>query len=733
MSEQDAPKAEDPQGPQVPSAEQGQGGDDQAGEKEENDTPQDPWAARRELIKHVPTALGGSLVGGNQTGISGGSLVGDVVLGTKIEQNFRFGASSQASGDIPAAELEERAKVFAGYEELVHPLLGRLREERVLVLSAAPFTGRRSAALMLLHALEAVPVRAIDPKTRPTALKDEVAGKSLGYLVTDLVTSPDHPLRDIDIWAARDTLRQKNAYLVITVDLYAVLRGVREVAWQPPTVEAVLRSHLHALVDDPRREQELLALPGAREFLARGNHQLREAATFAEALAGHASGADGEKLEKVGWALLRNQVQEWFSGEQTDLRDKAFLLSLAAFDEAAYALTAELSDDLYAQFQRTEDSRSGQRIGIFGTSITKRLTLARAEEYPKEEYTEWGPVTQRMARFHDPRTSVEILREVWTGHPSARPALIRWLGRLADDGRPLVRTRAAVTAAVLATADLPSAMALLIEVWANARRFRTCLVAANALAMAHTVGAPNIPGILAAWCNQPPGSRLRWTAIRAYGLLGASMPHKALEALADAVRPGVDEEQVGHIAESVALLLTDQSPDVRGQVLHDLVLLLQDTAPVRQLALRAFVLASTHTDDRLLLRWYAEAAAQGGTEDAQCLVLLWRTVLGDMKLTAEAQKALGGWVHAAEDDPLAERQLAALLPALATTAGDRGRLGHMLRTLRDKHDEQPAVANRLLSSLSAATATGSPATGSASVGSPSIERVTTEQGEMSHG
>jgi hypothetical protein len=728
VSEQPAQDKPDQHGPGEPEGAPGgqeQPVEEQAKDAEqESDTPQDPWTARRELINHIPSALGGSLVGGNQTGVSGGSVLGDVVLGTKIEQSFRLGVSTHASGDIPAAEIEWCAKVFAGYEELVHPLLVRLRDERVLVLSGAPMTGRHSAALMLLHALEAVPVRALDPKTKPTALKDDVAGASLGYLVTDLVTSRDEPLRDIDLWSVRDELQKKNAYLVVTVDLYAVLHGVRTVEWRSPSPEAVLRSHLHARVDDPPLESRLLALPASRDFLAQGNHQLREAASFAEALASHARGETShEKLDDVGRELLRNQVQEWFSEERTQLRDKAFLLSLAAFDEAAYALTAELSDDLFAQFQRTQDAGSSPRVGIFGTSITQRLTLARAKEYLKEEHTEWGPVTQRMVRFLEPRTAGEILREVWTGHPSARPALIRWLERLADDGRPLVRTRAAVTAAVLAVADLPSAMALLIERWAASRRYRTCLVAANALAMAHTVGAANIPGILRAWCGEPPESRLRWTAIRVYGLMGANMPREALEALADAARGESDGERATHIAESVALLLTDQSPAVRAEVLRDLVGLLKETPSVSQLALHAFVLACTHTDDRLLLRWYAEAVAEGGAEDARHLAHLWRTVLNDMRFTNDALQALGGWVRAAEDDPRSERQLTALLPVLATTAEDRKRLDHMLRTLRDKRDEQPTVAKRLLNALAVPTNTGS----------PSVKQMDMEQGEVNHG
>ncbi|MCX4830752.1 MULTISPECIES: hypothetical protein [unclassified Streptomyces] len=705
MSEQPGDKsAESSQDDTDPAADRQEPGNGEHADAEE-DRPQDPWAARRELYEHVPASVGGSLVGGAQTGVTGGSVVGDVVLGTKVEHHYRFGAATHASGNIPAAELDHLAEVFAGYETLVHPLRDRLREERVLVLSGAPFTGRRSAALMLLRSIDASRVRAIDPNTRPTALTDEMNGDSLGYLISDLVTDRDNPLRDIDLWAVQDTLRKKDAYMVITVDLFATLRGVAVVEWQPSSPQAVLRSHLHARVQDPRKENGLLSLPISREFLGRDDHQLREAASFAEALAAHADGRiTYEELVDVGPILVRDQVQEWFGTDETTLRDKAFLISLAAFDEAAYALTAELSDSLWGQFQRTEDAGKEPRVGIFGTSITKRLRLARAVEYWQEEHTEWGPVLQRMARFEERRAAGEVLREVWTSHPSARPALLAWLRKLAKDGRPLVRTRAAVTAAVLAETDLPSAMALLIEGWAKSKLYRDCLVAANALATAYAVGAPNIPQILRSWCDGEAEPRTRWTAIRAYALVGPHMPDEALEALAEAARTGGDEKEAQHIAESTALLLSDESVPVRRRVLGRLLELLQDEPSGRRLALHAFVLAGTRADSRLLLRWYAEAATSG-VEDAEKLILLWQTALADLRYTTDALKGLAGWVLEADGDPQVERQLTLLLPRLAVSPEDGKRLDYMLGTLCARRgDGPPAVAGRLMAVLRGAAA-----------------------------
>ncbi|AJE87052.1 LigA protein [Streptomyces albus] len=701
MSEQPADKRVDQsQADNDPTAEKQEQTNDEHVEAAD-DRPQDPWAARRELYEHVPAAVGGSLVGGDQIGVSGGRVAGDVVLGAKVEHHYRFGAVTHTSGTIPPSELDQLSREFAGYEELVHPLRDRMREERVAVLHGAPFTGRRSAALMLLRSLGAESVRAVDPNTRPTGLKDELTGDSHGYLVSDLVTGKENPLRDIDLWAARDVLQEKDSYLVITVDLFATLRGVDPVLWRPPSPQAVLRSHLHALVDNPPRERELLALEASQRFLDRDNHQLREAAAFAKALADHADGLTTEgELADVGPRLVREQVREWFGDEETRLRDRAFLISLAAFDEAAYALTAELSDTLFAQFQRTEDAGREPRVGIFGTSITARLRLARAVEYWREEHTEWGPVRQRVACFQESRTSGEVLREVWTSHPSARPALLAWLRELAQDGRPLVRTRAAVTAAVLAQTDLPSAMALLIEPWAKSRLYRDCLVAANALATAKAVGAPNIPQILRSWCEVEAGPRLRWTAIRSYALVGPGMPDEALDALAEAARTGDDEQEAQHIAESAALLLSDESAPVRSRVLRGLLELLRDGPSGRGLALHAFVLACTRAEDRLLLRWYAEAATTGATEEARRLSLLWQIVLDDLAYTADALKALSRWVLQAEDNPQVEGELVLLLPTLVGSVEDRKRLHHMLETVRGRRGDGPlAVADRLMAAL----------------------------------
>ncbi|MFI0166788.1 hypothetical protein [Streptomyces sp. NPDC017095] len=695
-------------------------------ENEERDQPQDPWAARRDLADHSPrtmnigarTRFGGGTVHGDQNNLAGNQITGDVFLGGKTEIHWSLAGLSGAaavSGEVPPQRLERLDASFTAAEETVRELLDRLRRDRVLVLSGARFSGRRTAALVLLHRLGAVPVHVLDRDTAPGSLADRLTGSDgqvRGYVLGDLATRRGNPLREPHLLAARGRLAEQDAYLVITVSHTAVLDDVDDVRWEPPAGAEVLAAHLRTLVD-PDTAAGLLRLPAVGDFLAR-RHRLRETAGFARLLARHAAAEVTEDaVGAFSRASLENQIQEWFEEDESTLhlRDKAFLVALAAFDGGPYALTAELSDLLYRQLLKTQHPHQPAEVPVFGTHIDKRLQLARAEGYEEDEHTEWGPVTQYKAKFLDERVSLVLLRLVWTGHPSARPALIEWLRRLAGDGRPLVRTRAAATAAVLARTDLPSAMALVIEPWATSRLFRHRLVAVNSLALAHLVGTPNIPRILDDW-SRADDRALTWVAARAYALIGPELPGQALAALREAARrlhdgPGgpeeSDAEMVRELSDAVALLLLSPAHD---QVLVELLTHLDDDPAVRALTLTAFVNACGRPaedgdeDDRpAVLAWYAGAAADGSGA-AGGLAFLWREALADRHTTRDALKTLGDWVLTAERSPATEWALAALLPHLVTTPTEHRRLGHLLRTMPGRDGAPPPrVATRLLTTL----------------------------------
>ncbi|WP_406459088.1 hypothetical protein OH768_31020 [Streptomyces sp. NBC_01622] len=696
-----------------------QGGDDD--DAEERDQPQTAWAARRDLIDHSPRSMhvgdrsrfGGGLVGHDQHGVSGGRVTGDVIMGSKTEIHYAIpglSAPASASGEVPRIVLERLAETFVADEEYMSGLLERLRSDRVLVLSGARFTGRHTAALMLLHRLGADPVRTLVRDTSPASLADGFSAEdqARGYLVSDLATRRDRPLREPHVLASKDRLVEQDAYLVITVGPTAVLEDVPKVEWRPPSAAEVLAAHVRTRTDE-ETAAKLLDLPDVVEFLTR-DHQLREVAAFARQLGRFAAGEITEDaIAQFSLISLENQVQEWFEEDESaiHLRDKAFLVALAAFDGGPYALTAELSDLLYRFLQETENPARVPEVPVFGTHIGKRLQLARATRYEEDEHTEWGPVAQQKARFLDERASLVLLRELWTGHPSARPALINWLRRLADDGRPLVRTRAASTVAILARTDLPSAMALVIEVWATSKLFRHRLVAVNSLTLAHLIDTPNIPRILDDWC-EGDDERRRWVGVRSYGLIGSERPEQALAALRKAVRRLYDNDQdldleIGReLAEAVGLLLLSSAEE---RVLAELRQHLDDDRAVRDLTLAGFVNACGRTegDERygmpLVLDWYARAVA-AGSASAYGIPYLWRAALADLRTTRPALDVLKAWVLIADRATATEWALAALLPALVATPEDHQRLSHLLRTMSGEDGKPPPqVAARLLTTL----------------------------------
>ncbi|MFF8837317.1 hypothetical protein [Streptomyces sp. NPDC015130] len=729
--------------------------EDPAGDENETEY---AWDSRRDLYRHSPgimlghsARVGGSLVGGDQHGVSGGQVTGDVILGgSKVEYHLG-GDTEERSGEIPGSEVEELARNF------VHPTddeetgpgqeggrpapadagrdgdlprepwqpggpfaraLAALREHRVAILSGPATTGRRAAALMLLRAAGSRSYRALDPALPPGRLAGELR-EGCGHLVADFATTAERPLREHHIRALSERLHATGSHLVVVVGPHPVVHGsVSPVPWEPPRPAALLAGHLRHKDLAGRSVDELLALAEVRAVLAH-HRPVADTARFAERVAGHARGTVSlAELGAFGHYAAERQVREWFDSADHSLHDKAFLIALATFDEAPYPLTAELSDVLFALLQRIENPGEPARIPVFGTSSAQRVEQALADRYQEPEETEWGPVLQTKVQFRDRLTAITLLREVWTGHPSSRPALVAWLRRLADDPRPVVRTRAAATAAVMAAADLPSAMALLIRSWAADRRLRARLAAANALALAHHLGAPHVSRILAEWCVAPD-HRLRWTAVRGYALVGDAFPEDALAALTEAVR-GLEArggpaqgwaDERDDLAQSAAALLLAAGQEAAAREDWDAVARLWGALPpllrgtTRDFTLRATVHAGGPTDGpvgtgrALMLDLFARADPAPGTDGAvlrHALAALWRGVLNDPVCSASGLNTLRQWVRAAEDDRGAETALAELLPLLAVSTEDHKRLVYLLENLRSEgHSAPPSAALRL--------------------------------------
>ncbi|MGE7386017.1 hypothetical protein ACQKM2_11135 [Streptomyces sp. NPDC004126] len=708
MSDQPDRSADPAEEPESAAAEDGGTAEQQKKTEEEA---QQPWATRRELHAHAPKSMA---FDGTNHGVVAERIFGNVT--TEIHYSFGgLGSGAPASGEIPPPYLDRLAGVFVDEGTRFAQLRDRLLKEQVLVLTGTPFTGRRAAALMLLRSVGATPVHALDGTTTPGRLASlfDTPGKAVGYVLCDLNTSRDDPLRESQFNALRDLMHERKTHLVITTGVGSYLEdAVRPEEWEPPGQSAVLAAWLSVDVG-AEAASRLLALPAVDEFLSR-DHQLREVVGYATELRQYAVGQRGaDELADYSLRALKQQVREWFAEpeEIIHLREKAFLIALAAFDGGPYALTAELSDLLYSQLQRVGDPKRYEAIPVFSTHIGKRLQLARADTYAEHEDTEWGEVTQLKAAFRDDRTALVLLPEVWTGHPAARPALVKWLNELADDGRPLVRTRAAATAAVLAHTDLPSAMALIIEPWARSERARRRTTAVSALTLAHQIDAPNIPRIVDAWSADADDPRPCWVAVRAQGLIGTERPQAALAALrAQAHRQHgktkPDQQVHDELPKSVALLLLSPEADT---VLAELLRTLPDHRSAHELAVRGFLTACSRRDEEaghgrpLVLDWYARAD-HDDTTTAPAIVRLLREALDDRTHTEDAEQVLRGWIRAADQDEKTEWALASLLTRLAATPRETSRLTYLLRNPQGVDGgPYPEVATRLRIALTRPT------------------------------
>jgi hypothetical protein len=688
--------------------------DENGGQEESPQAPeqrQKAWEARQDLVRHTARAFASTLIDGDQFGQTGGHHYGDTIF----HFGGRAGALHRDSGPIPRSDVDEVRAVFREGPRFGEAL-ARLRAERVVILAGGHATGRRSAAMMLLARLGITQLRDLDPHTTPAALRDELE-RADGYVLCNWVTSRHRPLRAPFLSGLCEQLERVGGHLVITVEPSAVT-DVPTVRWEPPSTEDTLHAHVtHAVGQAPW--PRLSGLPYVKEFLER-EHPPQETVQFAERLVAlHRGEIDEQDLAAHGEAAAEAQIERWLTGETPKLIDKAFLVSLAVFDDAPYAVAAELGDRLYTLLQKIEDPVEPARIPVFGKSRADRLQLARADGYVQTEATDWGVVGHFVARFQDERIARLLLHEVWNLHPSARPALVGWIRQLAKDGRPLVRTRAAGAAALLAQADFPSAMAHLIEPWADSNSFNAWLTAANALTLAVLLEVPPAFDVLHAWCTGDHHSR-RWTAIRAYGLLGTAHHETTLGALLDAVRRPVEDEDADEekkekdrreenkqFADALELLLLT----AQGPVLHALAerLALQGPAQdrvVRAHALRAFVQACDQYEENgdrpIVLDWYVKALTAGEAADVEHLTAFWTSVLGDQELTARALRVLRGWVLTADRDRASQAALTSLLPALAATPANRQRVTHLLRTVRAFDDTVPAVAKPLLSAVLAA-------------------------------
>lgn len=548
-----------------------------AGEQGE-DGPTDLAAASR-ARRSVRTLFdtGRDLVSFDRSSISS-AHIGDIHL----RMDAHRPGPAVRGGPVPEDELRRLRRAYV--EPRGYPALRTaLRARRLLVLGAAPGTGRTSTALALLDELAVSDgavgqVSRVEPDVRRLTQKltAQSAGEAGGHLMELALTAPGaSPPEEMDLDALAAALDRAGAYAVVVVPLGAaadaLVTGRYGMHCPPVPTDELLAARLAELLADgaaagddgaPRGRDGLLG--GASELAARaevkeavGLKDLRpaEAELVASLLAGHLLGdLSYEELLTGCRGIAAAQAQEWFAGVDRALAGPvaadgegaarpsaaslfhpvAFRIALAVLGGASHSAVASAAHLLTWELSVQSDPETTPARPLFCDDPGTDLALSRAEARPGRVEVAGSEVDARLIWYRGSALPAAVLSEIWDRHFPVRAPVVRWLRLLADDPRPQVWMRAAVAAGELCVRDFEYGWAELVRPLAEASAPRRRVFAATTLdqAAGHASHRRAVRGAVDDWSRH--GSKaLRWTAAMALGYgNAAATADDALDALA---------------------------------------------------------------------------------------------------------------------------------------------------------------------------------------------------------
>ncbi|MER5772406.1 hypothetical protein [Streptomyces sp. NPDC001985] len=627
------------------------------------------------------------------------------------------GPAGTASVALHPSELADHTEWFIQPEEY-DTALEALRADRLVVLTAAPGTGREAAAVNLLAEALAMSGtggdgadgaggchRLLDP--RPVLGAGwEPPVRECGLLA--VVDGAATGVRAVDAAAVRGlhaALRASGCYLVLIGghDLELALTGLapglparfRLSAVDPLTV--VERRVLGHGADRESRDE-------LRALLERGG---AVAALRERPSAGHAVRlasvvrAGGDLAAAV--AALRDpseQVREWFHRHR-DPDALAFALAAAVLEDSGYLTVAEAAIRLRTALSEPVTAPPDVR---FRDRLADEQSWLRLEPAP-----EGGPP---RVRFRSALLRQVVLACAWTTLDGRRDALLEWLRRLLTHPDLEVRARAAVAAGVLAWADHHYAVHRFLTSWAGSTSWPVRQAAATALGVAGSRADTEDPvwELLRTWASSGTSAharRLAGTAANAVGgLLGRNSPGRAVQVLRAALDRDDDWGTLAPVAwGGVHLIHQGRAREVLDAYLDWSEP--QDLSPPVVKTLSAFVFAVS-----LPYEEGTAGSARGAVpgvplllarlrENPERLAELWARALARRPTQEPALDALREWLDVyGPRCPGGPARLAELVAAIARRPGKhRQRLRYWLdRWARDR-DRPSEAAARLLSAV----------------------------------
>lgn len=455
---------------------------------------------------------------------------GDIFLGT----DTRLRGPALRSGPVPEDELRRlrRAHVVPdGYVRLRNALNAR----SLLVLGAAPGTGRTSTALSLLAEVTAGSgVRRVDPDGGIRRLAAQLGSgdefpPGTGYLLELSLTRPGVlPPDDMDLDELATALARFESFavLVVTVGSTAgpLLAGRYGMLCPPAPTQELLTTRLRERLEErlgQRIKDHVAAAPESalsmEQLLARaqelaeraevvdavGLKDLRpaEAELLASLLAGRLLGdLSYEELLAGCRSLAAEQAQEWFTGVDRALtapadskkegagsdqrpgtaalfHPVAFRIALAVLGGASHSAVASAAHLLTWELSVQCDPDHTPARPLFCDDPVADLALSRAELTDGEVEVAGAEVAARLIWYRGGALPSAVLAELWDRHFPVRAPVVRWLRLLADDQRPQVWVRAAVAAGELCVRDFDHGFAELVRPLAEGTAHRRLFAA----------------------------------------------------------------------------------------------------------------------------------------------------------------------------------------------------------------------------------------------------------------
>ncbi|MEU3375283.1 hypothetical protein ABZ734_33215 [Streptomyces sp. NPDC006660] len=564
----------------------------------------------------------------------------------------RAGARGLPTLALDPSEVAGHTDLFvqpSGYGDA----LGVLCEERLLVLTGAPGSGREATAVNLLgEALALSGGGACHRLLDPAVLLESdwtPQAENTGYLASledgpAGVTGFAEALRRLPSVVA--ALRAGGGLLVLTGghDLTLLLRGpggaaIATHALRPVDPLAVLERRVLGHAEDPESRTALRALvetTGAARAL-REQPAARHAARLASVIR-----AGGDVAAEA--AALRDpsdQVRDWFD-RYREPEALAFALAAATLEGSGYLTVSEAAVKLCKALTPPEpaavDLRFRDRVGY---------------EQQWIQLVPDGSGPPRV-RFRSALLGQVILRYAWTSLDGWREAVLAWLRQLLSHSDLEVRARAAVAAGVLASADHHYAVHRFLTSWAGAASWPLRQAAATALGVAGSRPETSeaVWELLDGWARGGSSAqqrRLAGTAANAVGgILGREAPERAVAVLRAALDRGDDWGTLPSVAwGGVHLIHQGQAGALLDACLEWSEP--QDLSPMVVKSLSAFVFAASRPYERT-----ADGPAgavpgvplllSGLPRHGDRLAELWARALARRPLQETALDALRAWI-----------------------------------------------------------------------------------------